>query len=294
MNDDKPHSTNGSSKKGFFEKFSQLFQGEPRNREELVEVIQDAENRELIDQDTKDMIEGVLEVAGLKVRDIMIPRSQMITIDKSQGVDEFLPIMIDSAHSRFPVVNEDKDHIEGILLAKDLLKFVFAGESDSFELSSILRPAVVVPESKRVDKLLKEFRSKRYHMAVVVDEFGGVSGLVTIEDILEEIVGDIEDEFDEDESAQEDIRRINKSVFSVQALTPVDDFNDYFSSRFSDDEVDTIGGMIAHAFGHLPEQGEIITVDGYQFKVISADRRRIIQLQVKIPEAQQERLAESA
>ncbi|MGC3837252.1 HlyC/CorC family transporter [Moritella viscosa] len=270
MNGDKPHSTNGSSKKGFFDKFSQLFQGEPKNREELVEVIQDAENRELIDQDTKDMIEGVLEVSGLKVRDIMIPRSQIITIDKSQRVEEFLPIMIDS------------------------LKFVFTGAPDSLELSSIMRPAVVVPESKRVDKLLKEFRSERYHMAVVVDEFGGVSGLVTIEDILEEIVGEIEDEFDEDESAQEDIRRINKSVFSVQALTPVDDFNDYFASNFSDDEVDTIGGMIAHAFGHLPEQGEIITVDDFQFKVISADRRRIIQLQVKVPEAQQNRLAESA
>lgn len=294
MNDDKPHSTNGSSKKGFFEKFSQLFQGEPKNREELVEVIQDANDRKLIDQDTKHMIEGVLEVSGLKVRDIMIPRSQMITIDKSQTVDQFLPIMIDSAHSRFPIINEDKDHVEGILLAKDLLKFVFSHESESFELSSILRPAVVVPESKRVDKLLKEFRSERYHMAVVVDEFGGVSGLITIEDILEEIVGEIEDEFDEDESAQEDIRRINKSVFSVQALTPIDDFNGYFNTNFVDDEVDTIGGMIAHAFGHLPENGEIIELDQFQFKIIAADRRRIIQLQVKVPEAQQDKLVASA
>ncbi|MFT5881456.1 MAG: magnesium and cobalt transporter [Moritella sp.] len=294
MNDDKPHSTNGSSKKGFFDKFSQLFQGEPRNREELVEVIQDAKNRELIDQDTKDMMKGVLEVAGLKVRDIMIPRSQIITIDKSQSVEEFLPIMIDAAHSRFPVVNEDKDHIEGILLAKDLLKFVFSKEAASFDLASILRPAVVVPESKRVDKLLKEFRSERYHMAVVVDEFGGVSGLITIEDILEEIVGEIEDEFDANESAQVDIRRINKSVFSIQALTPIDDFNEFFSSQFSEEEVDTIGGMIAHSFGHLPEQGETVTIDEFRFKVISADRRRIIQLQVKVPEAQQDRLAESA
>lgn len=294
MNDDKPHSTNGSSKKGFFDKFSQLFQGEPKNREELVEVIQDANDRKLIDQDTKHMIEGVLEVSGLRVRDIMIPRSQMVTIDISQPVEEFLPMMIDSAHSRFPIVSDDKDHVEGILLAKDLLKFVFSDESASFELSAILRPAVVVPESKRVDKLLKEFRSERYHMAVVVDEFGGVSGLITIEDILEEIVGDIEDEFDEEESGQEDIRRINKSIFSVQALTPINDFNDYFSASLADEEVDTIGGMITHTFGHLPEHGETVEIDNYQFKVISADRRRIIQLQVKVPEEQQDKLVASA
>ncbi len=294
MNDDKPHSTNGSSKKGFFEKFAQLFQGEPKNREELVEVIQDAEHRELIDEDTKEMIEGVLEVSGLRVRDIMIPRSQMITIEKSQTVSEFLPTMIDSAHSRFPVINEDKDHIEGILLAKDLLKYGFSKDSHEIKIESILRPVVIVPESKRVDKLLKEFRSERYHMAIVVDEFGGVSGLVTIEDILEEIVGDIEDEFRDNEVSCEDIRRINKSIFSVQALTPIDDFNDFFMTSFADDEVDTVGGLIVHAFGHLPEQGETVCLGDYQFKVITADRRRIIQLQVKVPEAQQNLLAESA
>lgn len=294
MNDDKPHSTSGSSRKGFFEKFAQLFQGEPKNREELVEVIQDAEHRELIDEDTKEMIEGVLEVSGLRVRDIMIPRSQMITIEKSQSVSEFLPTMIDSAHSRFPVINEDKDHIEGILLAKDLLKYGFSKDSHEIKIESILRPVVIVPESKRVDKLLQEFRSERYHMAIVVDEFGGVSGLVTIEDILEEIVGDIEDEFRDNEVSSEDIRRINKSVFSVQALTPIDDFNDFFMTSFDDDEVDTVGGLIVHAFGHLPEQGETVSLGEYQFKVITADRRRIIQLQVKVPEAQQSLLAESA
>lgn len=294
MNDDKPHSTSGSSRKGFLEKFAQLFQGEPKNREELVEVIQDAEHRELIDEDTKEMIEGVLEVSGLRVRDIMIPRSQMITIEKSQTISEFLTTMIDSAHSRFPVINEDKDHIEGILLAKDLLKYGFSKDSHEIKIESILRPVVIVPESKRVDKLLKEFRSERYHMAIVVDEFGGVSGLVTIEDILEEIVGDIEDEFRDNEVSSEDIRRINKSVFSVQALTPIDDFNDFFLTSFNDDEVDTVGGLIVHAFGHLPEQGETVSLGEYQFKVISADRRRIIQLQVKVPESQQNLLAESA
>lgn len=286
MSDDNSHSDNGSSaKKNWLERLGQMFQGEPKNREELVEVIMDAGERDLIDQDTKDMIEGVLEVSELRVRDIMIPRSQMVTVEKSQPVSSFLPMIIESTHSRFPVVNEDKDHIEGILLAKDLLPYGFGLTAEDFSIDKILRPAVVVPESKRLDKLLKEFREERYHMAIVVDEFGGVSGLVTIEDILELIVGDIEDEFDAEESAE--IRQISKRVFSVAALTDIEDFNDFFNTDFSDEEADTVGGLVMHAFGHLPGKGEQLELDGFVFKVAHADRRRLLQLQVKIPDNQE-------
>ena len=282
MTDD--HPSTGSPKKSWLDKLSQLFQGEPKDRNDLVEVIQDAEERDLIDQDTKDMIEGVLEIAELRVRDIMIPRSQMVTIEKSQPIEAFLPVIIESGHSRFPVINEDKDHVEGILLAKDLLKVGLAQEEEPFSIERFLRPAVIVPESKRVDRLLKEFQAERYHMAMVVDEFGGVSGLVTIEDILELIVGEIDDEFDDDDNEPDEIRRISKRVFSVSALTEIEDFNDFFGSEFSDEEVDTVGGLVMHAFGHLPEKGEEVVLDGYQFKVMHADRRRLQQLQVKIPE----------
>ncbi|WMC09713.1 CNNM family magnesium/cobalt transport protein CorC [Oceanimonas pelagia] len=286
MSDDNSHSENGSStKKNWLERLGQMFQGEPKNREELVEVIMDAGERDLIDQDTKDMIEGVLEVSELRVRDIMIPRSQMVTVEKSQPVSSFLPMIIESTHSRFPVVNEDKDHIEGILLAKDLLPYGFGLTEEEFSIDKVLRPAVVVPESKRLDKLLKEFREERYHMAIVVDEFGGVSGLVTIEDILELIVGDIEDEYDAEESAE--IRQISKRVYSVAALTDIEDFNDFFHTDFSDEEADTVGGMVMHAFGHLPGKGEQVELGGFIFKVAHADRRRLLQLQVKIPDNQE-------
>ena len=211
MSDDNPHSTNGSSGKSWFDKLKLSFSGEPQSKEDLVEVITEAEQRELIDPQTREMIEGVIGVNEMRVRDIMIPRAQMVTIDIDQPVEEFLPVMLDSAHSRFPVINEDKDHIEGILLAKDLLRYAFINNDDqAFHLRDVLRPAVIVPESKRVDVLLKEFRQQRYHMAIVVDEYGGVSGLVTIEDILELIVGEIEDEYDLGEDGTDDIRPLNK------------------------------------------------------------------------------------
>lgn len=284
MSDDNPHSSNGSAKKSWIAKIIQLVQGEPKSKEELVEVIQDANQRELIDQNTREMIEGVLDVSSQRVRDIMIPRSQMVTLDVNQTIAEILPTLTEARHSRFPVIHEDKDHIEGILLAKDLLKYAFTEESSTTPLSEVIRPAVVVPESKRIDKLLKEFRSERYHMAIVVDEFGGVSGLVTIEDILEIIVGDIEDEFANEEDLQDDIRRINDKTFAVNALTDIEDFNRFFTSNFSDEEVDTIGGLVTHAFGHLPGRDEHIEIEGFHFKVRTADRRRLVQLQVSIPE----------
>ncbi|WP_076416763.1 CNNM family magnesium/cobalt transport protein CorC [Shewanella sp. UCD-KL12] len=283
MSDDIPPSTS-AQKKGWLEKVSQLFQGEPKSRDELVEVIHDAEQREVISEDTREMIKGVLEVSDLRVRDIMIPRAQIVALQIDDSVEELLSTVIGSAHSRFPVVNEDKDHIEGILLAKDLLQYGFKNNEEPFSLGQVIRPAVVVPESKRVDVLLKEFRSQRYHMAIVVDEYGGVSGLVTIEDILEEIVGDIEDEFVHESAEETEIRKVGKQVYMIKALTPIEDFNEEFKTQFSDEEFDTVGGLVSHAFGHLPERNEKVTIDGIEFKVISADTRRLLQLRVKLPD----------
>ncbi|CAH8192269.1 CNNM family magnesium/cobalt transport protein CorC [Vibrio sp. SA48] len=281
MNEDNPQNSEGPSRKSFFERLGQLFQGEPKDRQELVDVIRDSEINDLIDHDTRDMLEGVMEISEMRVRDIMIPRSQMVTVDKNANLDALIALITDAQHSRYPIISEDKDHVEGILLAKDLLKYL-GSESAPFDILEVIRPAVVVPESKRVDRLLKEFREERYHMAIVVDEFGGVSGLVTIEDILEEIVGDIEDEFDDEE--QLDIRKLSKHTFAVKALTTIEDFNDAFGSNFSDEEVDTVGGLVMTAFGHLPSRGEVVEIENYSFKVTAADSRRVVQLQVTIPD----------
>ena len=283
MSDDNSHSSDTlNSKKGFFSLLrSQLFHGEPKNRDELLELIRDSGQNDLIDEDTRDMLEGVMDIADQRVRDIMIPRSQMITLKRNQTLDECLDVIIESAHSRFPVISEDKDHIEGILMAKDLLPFM-RSDAEAFSMEKVLRQAVVVPESKRVDRMLKEFRSQRYHMAIVIDEFGGVSGLVTIEDILELIVGEIEDEYDEEDDI--DFRQLSRHTWTIRALAPIEDFDEAFGTHFSDEEVDTIGGLVMQAFGHLPARGETIDIDGYQFKVAMADSRRIIQVHVRIPD----------
>ncbi|MFP1761413.1 CNNM family magnesium/cobalt transport protein CorC [Lonsdalea quercina] len=283
MSDDySSNSDNPSPKKGFFSLIlNQLFHGEPKDRNDLLTLIRDSEQNDLIDPETRDMLEGVMDIAEQRVRDIMIPRSQMITLKHNQTLEECLDVIIESAHSRFPVISEDKDHIEGILMAKDLLPFM-RSDSEPFSMDKVLRPAVVVPESKRVDRMLNEFRSLRYHMAIVIDEFGGVSGLVTIEDILELIVGEIEDEYDDEEDR--DIRHLTRQTYTVRALTPIEDFNESFCTQFSDEEVDTIGGLIMQAFGHLPARGETIELDGYQFKVAMVDSRRIIQVHVRIPD----------
>lgn len=282
MSDDQSSSNdNPGPKRGFLTLLNQLFHGEPKNRDDLMELIRDSEQKELIDPDTRDMLEGVMDIAEQRVRDIMIPRSQIVTLKRNQSLDECLDVIIDSAHSRFPVISEDKDHIEGLLMAKDLLPFMRT-DAEPFSMDKVLRSAVVVPESKRVDRLLKEFRSQRYHMAIVIDEFGGVSGLVTIEDILELIVGEIEDEYDDEDDI--DIRPLSRHTYSVRALTQIEDFNDAFGTHFSDEEVDTIGGLVMQAFGHLPARGETITIDNYQFKVVMADSRKIIQVYVHIPD----------
>ncbi|MGB1199539.1 MAG: HlyC/CorC family transporter [Thalassotalea sp.] len=285
MSDDNPHSSNGSSNKSFLTKIWQLFTGEPNNKDALVEVLNDAEDRELIKPETKLMIEGVLEVSDMRVRDIMIPRSQMVTIDITDSFEESLPVIIDSGHSRFPVIKEDLDHIEGILLAKDLLAYGFNQQDEKFTLEQVIRPAIIVPESKKVEPLLKEFRSQRYHMAIVVDEYGGVSGVVTIEDILELIVGEIEDETDDE--IEENIRPLVANVYQVNALIELPEFNEYFSCGLDEDDADTLGGIVLHKFGHMPKKGEIITVDGFEFKISSANNRRIQLIQVTIPKDHQ-------
>ena len=277
---EKPHSSNGSTQKGWLDKISQIFSDEPQSKADVIDVIKVAADNNLIDSNTKNMIDGVMEIADLRIRDIMIPRSQMITLDLSSSPEDFIPTMIESGHSRFPVTTEDKDHIEGVCLAKDLLNLLIHRDQE-IELKSLIRPIVVVPESKRVDTLLKEFRQNRYHMAVVVDEYGGVSGLVTIEDILELIVGEIEDEFDSEEL--EDIKKVSKHVYIVQALTDIEDFNQYFNTNFNEEEADTIGGIVLNQFGHMPEKGEELEINKLKFKVHSADTRRIQQLKVTLP-----------
>ncbi|WGE90175.1 CNNM family magnesium/cobalt transport protein CorC [Actinobacillus arthritidis] len=289
MSDEQQSVSSQQDKKSFLQSiFGGLFQSEPKNREDLVEVIRDSLENDLIDNDTKEMIEGVMEISELRVRDIMIPRPQIVYIDANLDLAACVDLIIESAHSRFPVILDDgKDTILGILHAKDLLKFL-RRNSEAFDMSTILRPAVIVPESKRVDRMLKEFRSERFHMAIVVDEFGAVSGLVTIEDILEQIVGDIEDEFDEEEI--EPIRQLSRHTYAVSALTDIEKFNETFATEFTDEEVDTVGGLVMQAFGHLPQRGEQIQLEGIDFKVTSADSRRLIQLRVTVPDEQLEKM----
>lgn len=290
MSDDTPHSSNGSNKKSFLNKLIQTFRLEPKNKNDLVDVLTDAQSRELINPETKLMIEGVLGVSEMRVRDIMIPRSQMVTIDRNQTLDEFLPIILESGHSRFPVVNEDIDHVDGILLAKDLLAFGFnkthlnntnfSLSNDEFSLNNIIRPAIIVPESKKVEPLLNEFRSDRYHMALVADEYGGISGVVTIEDILEQIVGEIEDETDD--NFEEDIKVLAGNVYLVRALTELENFNHYFNTDFDEKSADTISGVLLQKLHHMPQKGEQVTIDNFDFKVVAADTRCMQMLQVTV------------
>lgn len=278
MSDDNPHSSRGSAGKTWLERIASIFSAEPQDISDLEDIISEAASRELIDSDTKSMLQGVLDVSKMRARDIMVPRSQMATIDIEQPVSAFLPILLENNHSRYPVVNEDKDHVEGILLVKDLLQYALDPNQTDWHIREFLRPAVIIPESKRVDALLKEFRQKRYHMAIVVDEYGGVSGLVTIEDILEQIVGEIEDEHDDEED--NDIKKMASRVFQVSALTPLDEFNESFGTGFDEEDADTIGGIVLHAFGHMPERGESIQLGDLTFKVSKANSRRLLQLQV--------------
>lgn len=275
MSEDYPSSSANIEKheRSWLDKLLHAFSAEPKSRDELLEIIKDAANNHLLDQEALSIIEGALDVSSLQAREIMVPRSQIIAIRIDDSPQEFLPLVIESGHSRFPVIGESIDDIKGILLAKDLLPLALNG-TENFNLETILRPANVVPESKRVNILLREFRENRYHMALVMDEYGGISGLLTIEDILEEIVGNIEDETDEDDG-ENFIKRVSDSDFIIKALTPIEEFNKYFSATLSEEDFDTIGGLLMQEFGHIPKRNEVAALDNYQFRVLYADNRQI-------------------
>ncbi len=279
MNEDSP-SSSGSAQRSWLERLGHAFSGELRNREELIDELRHARENGLVDSDTLAMLEGALGVSETQVADIMVPRAQMVWLGIDCSLTDVLRIVTDSGHSRFPVHGEDKDEVLGLLLAKDLLRH-FASGGGEFELRRMLRPMTLIPESKKLNVLLKEFRLNRTHMAVVVDEYGGVAGLVTIEDVLEEIVGEIDDEHDAEDKPEVHITAQADGSFSVQALTPVEDFNEHFRVNFDTETVDTVGGLVTQAFGHLPARGELIEIGGFLFEVAKADARRVQLLRVR-------------
>jgi magnesium and cobalt transporter len=278
-------SSGGSRPRHWLERLSQLFGGEPQDREQLLALLKDAKQRALLDTDALSMIEGVLQVSDLRVRDIMIPRAEMVYIRREDPLERVLEIAVESSHSRFPVTGDDKGEVVGVLLAKDLLSFCVHNGRRPFNIRDLLRPTVFVPESKRLNVLLKEFRTSRNHMAIVVDEYGSAAGLVTIEDVLEQIVGEIDDEHDYDEGVE--IFRRGANEFSAKARTPIEEFNEYFASALPTDEYDTIGGLVVKALGHLPKRGESVEIEGFRFRVMRADSRRVHLLSI-------ERLGEGA
>ncbi|HWU68147.1 MAG TPA: transporter associated domain-containing protein [Stenotrophobium sp.] len=282
MNDE-PGSTHDHTAARWWHRLAQRMGGALRTREDLLELLQEARSAELMDADALTMFQGVLETAETQVRDIMVPRAQMVVVERDWALDQLLRVVVESGHSRFPVIGDSKDEIVGILLAKDLLKFtstVPGFDAGTFDLGRMLRPVAFIPESKRVNVLLKDFRKGRNHMALVVDEYGGVAGLVTIEDVLEQIVGEIDDEYDEAEGAL--ILKQDERRYLVNALTPIEDFNKYFGSEFSDEEFDTVGGLVMHRFGHMPKRGESVRIGRFSFNVQRADSRRLHMLQATI------------
>ena len=270
--------SSGSADNSLLKKIIKVFSPNPSSSDEVADMLRSAENESIIDASALQIMEGALKVSDLQAREIMIPRSQMNVIEEDFSLEQVLEMVIQSQHSRFPVVGESADDVLGILLAKELLPLVLSGK-ESFNLKSLLRPATIIPESKRLNILLQEFREHRYHMAIVVDEYGGVSGLLTIEDVLEEIVGEIEDETDEEEAEQ--ISKINDNLYRIEAITEIDDFNEYFDIGFSDDEFDTVGGLVVHKFGRLPDIGESVSIENFDFKVIDGDNRKINLLEVR-------------
>ncbi len=284
MDDDKPPSSNGASRTGFWRRLGQVFRAQPTSRDELLTQIREAKQDPSFDREEQAMLEGVMDVSETQVRDVMIPRSQMVVLEHDQPFEDMLETIIESGHSRFPVIGEDRDEVLGVLLAKDLLRFVGSnGESDR-DFTRSLRPVALIPESKRLNALLKDFRASRSHMAVVVDEYGGIAGLATIEDVLEEIVGEIDDEHDveEDEFIREDgVQSDGETLYTVRGLTRVEDFNDFFESELDDEDYDTVGGLVIHELGRLPRRGESVQVGGFHFTVARADRRRVETLKVR-------------
>jgi hemolysin (HlyC) family protein len=267
----------------WLKRLAQGFVGEPQNRKELLTILREAAERGLVEPDALGMLEGVLEVGDLQVRDIMIPRAQMVFVRRDDPFEKILPVVVESGHSRFPVMDEDRDDIVGILLAKDLLRLYAAEQRERFDIREYMRPVVFVPESKRLNVLLKEFRRNRNHMALVVDEYGGVSGLVTIEDVIEQIVGDIDDEYDIEDD--HNIRKEAERQFTVRGVTRIEEFNEYFGAHLSEEEgFDTVAGLLMKEFGRLPRRGDAAVIDGFEFRVTRADRRRIDALRVVPPQ----------
>lgn len=266
--------------KNFFKQCLDRLRGQAKDRIGLIHNLRAAAESEIIDHDALLMLEGVLRVSQTQVRDVMLPRAQMVVIEADSKLEQILPIIIESAHSRFPVIGESRDEILGLLLAKDLLPYTVAQNTQTLSIKNLIRPAIFIPESKRLNMLLKEFRLNHNHMAIVVDEYGGIAGLVTIEDVLEQIVGDIEDEFDIDED-ETNIKEINPSDFVVKALTSIEEFNGRFNTTISDEDFDTIGGYITQQFGHMPKRGEVIQVNGFKITVLLGSKRRLQLLSVQ-------------
>jgi hemolysin (HlyC) family protein len=266
----------------WLKRLTQSFAAEPQDRQQLLEVLREARTRGLLDADALPMLEGVLEVSDLQVRDIMVPRAQMVFVRREDPVSRILPTVVESGHSRFPVMDQDRDDIVGILLAKDLLRLCNGETRERFDIREFMRPVMFVPEAKRLNVLLKEFRGSRNHMAIVVDEYGGVAGLVTIEDVIEQIVGEIDDEFDVEDD--QNIRKEAERLFMVRGVTPIEEFNEYFGAHLSEQEgFETVAGLLMKQFGRLPRRGESTGIDGFEFRVMRADRRRIEALRVVPP-----------
>jgi len=278
---DKPPSTNGRGTTGLFSRIVRAIKGGPWSREEIQELLQQSED--VFDSEEQEMLAGIFEVAETQVHEVMVPRSQMVVIEREQSLAEMLDIIVQSGHSRFPVIGEDRDEILGVLLAKDLLRHFMQSSDSEFVLDKYIRTLSVIPESKRLNALLKEFRDSHNHMAIVVDEYGGVSGLLTIEDVLEEIVGEIDDEHDHEEAEfiQSAADKDGRPCFTVRALTRIEDFDEYFECDIGDDAYDTVGGLVMHELGRLPRHGDCLTFGGFDFLVTNADRRRIETLQVQ-------------
>ena len=275
MSEERP----SSQSKSWLDKLSTLFSDDPNDRQDLKDILREAAERNVVDSETLSTLEGALQISDMQVRDIMVPRSQMVYIKAEHSIKEFLPSVIESAHSRFPVLGEDKDEVLGVLLAKDLLPLILNEQREDFNITDILRSATFVPESKRLNILLKEFRATRNHMAIVADEFGGIAGIVTIEDVLEQIVGDIEDEHDQDDD-DSFIKKLDHDVRMVKALTPVEDFNEHFNTKFDEKEFDTIAGIVVQHFGRVPECDEAITINKWRFKIVNGNARRINLMEV--------------
>jgi magnesium and cobalt transporter len=278
MNKDRP--PGGTARRSWTTRMKQKLSWVPSDTEHLLDLLRAVQKKQLFDTDALAMIEGVLEVDDMQVRDIMIPRSQVVMLERDAGPDVLLRTIVESGHSRFPVIGDNRDEVVGILLAKDLLLYAFERTDGRLNVRDILRPAIFIPESKRLNVLLKEFRSSRNHMAMVVDEYGGVAGMVTIEDVLEQIVGEIEDEHDVEE--EDTIRKHSEVHYTIKALTPVEDFNEYFGLSLSDEEFDTIGGLVVHQIGHLPKRGERVVIGNLLFKILRADSRRVHMLQLTL------------